>query len=1093
MLYCTAVRRIGGKRALGALLVVAAVAAVLVAAPAQATVTAVEAADQDGPDDSFFTNEILYAVGVNNALGGGAELCVVDAGVTDGDCAEVAAWGSPNAIATHGTFPPQPIEAPLLPEGTYRILADNGDDGDVVSSQFTVIPCSPGDDCSTELAQAQMQEWKDAAAAVRTGMGAFCLASSVHSGAAGGMAGSALLGSGRRGAIMAEIKGDGVSLAFGPRQSQGAAVALLRTVSCGAFVMYDDIVADPPDPDYKHLEEPAPENLQYLIAGDSEVGTAAHTLEDVRAQGVAHRIGIERYQGAVADSNDGWAAVLADRLGDQALATQAGMRRLGRQLRAAATALEDDGLAAATPEQLADARDIRERVRTSGFMADERAQLVAEGLTDAEIDEVRSQLGEPLPVGSMPMAPQDAAAYAADRVDEATCVDETDLCGFDTLGRAAAAVGGNGRIPPTVTVSPLSVREGDVGVNHGRVLVELSHPSLDFVDGQLALMPQTTAEDEVGLPRPEWFIGSGQTRTYRSVTVANDTADEPTETAELKAVPRFGDPSPPVAVTVLDDDGPGDPPTPARATRGLIAMMAGNEGGNALFFSEPDATELTSVDDGASLSQHALTAWAPGGRWLLVQAIAPTASALAANGEPVYRLRVSGDGEVQGTPVLAVPGKPWASTPSLSPDGRRLVAAQGEGGSFKLVVRPFDPVTGEVGVLHVTGDDPPLENWWSGHGASFSPDGRHIAFAGCAPGLDDCGIWVVPVNDAAVAIGPPVAAHRAPVNATYYPSWSPDGRFLAFREVVDERFGVRTLRVDPDGHPLAATRLVSNLTPYFSSGYPSWSPDSKSLAYATPTDPLLADNAGGSAFVVDLDAAGAAAGAPRQLGLAGWAPQVVWGSPPDDAPPVTSATVSPAAGADEVHRSSVTVLLQATDNRGVASIEYSVDGAARSVPGDRASFALDRTGTYTIRFRARDTSGNLEGWRERIVRVELPAAPSPSPSPSESESPVSPPPPAVKPAAVVPAAALPSNRRCVSRRRFRIRLRQSKQDPLVRAAVYVGGKRVRVATGKRLTAVIDLRGLPKGKFTVRIVGVTRSGAKALSKRTYRTCRAKRRR
>ena len=95
-------------------------------------------------------------------------------------------------------------------------------------------------------------------------------------------------------------------------------------------------------------------------------------------------------------------------------------------------------------------------------------------------------------------------------------------------------------------------------------------------------------------------------------------------------------------------------------------------------------------------------------------------------------------------------------------------------------------------------------------------------------------------------------------------------------------------------------------------------------------------------------------------------------------------------------------------------------------------------------------------------------------------------------AAVVPAAILPSNRRCVSRRRFRIRLRQTKTDPLVRASIFLGKKRVQVLSGKRLTAVIDLRGLPKGKFTVRIVGTTRSGAKALSKRTYRTCRPKRR-
>src|SRR5687767_9614148 len=115
LLYCAAMGFIGGRRTRGASLLIAGFVACLAAAPAQATVTNVEAADQDGPNDSFYTNEILYAIGVNNALGGGAELCVVDAGVTEGDCAEVAAWGSPNAIATHGTFPPQPIQARCCP------------------------------------------------------------------------------------------------------------------------------------------------------------------------------------------------------------------------------------------------------------------------------------------------------------------------------------------------------------------------------------------------------------------------------------------------------------------------------------------------------------------------------------------------------------------------------------------------------------------------------------------------------------------------------------------------------------------------------------------------------------------------------------------------------------------------------------------------------------------------------------------------------------------------------------------------------------------------------------------------------------------
>ena len=59
------------------------------------------------------------------------------------------------------------------------------------------------------------------------------------------------------------------------------------------------------------------------------------------------------------------------------------------------------------------------------------------------------------------------------------------------------------------------------------------------------------------------------------------------------------------------------------------------------------------------------------------------------------------------------------------------------------------------------------------------------------------------------------------------------------------------------------------------------------------------------------------------------------------------------------------------------------------------------------------------------------------------------------------------------------------------ADVFVGKKRVKALRGERLTATVDLRGLPKGKVVVRIVGVTKSGRKALSKRTYRTCVPKR--
>ena len=80
-----------------------------------------------------------------------------------------------------------------------------------------------------------------------------------------------------------------------------------------------------------------------------------------------------------------------------------------------------------------------------------------------------------------------------------------------------------------------------------------------------------------------------------------------------------------------------------------------------------------------------------------------------------------------------------------------------------------------------------------------------------------------------------------------------------------------------------------------------------------------------------------------------------------------------------------------------------------------------------------------------------------------------------------------ATRKCRSRRNFRIRLREPKADPLVRATVSVNAKRVRVVVGSRLTAPVDLRNLPKGRYTVKIVATTASSRVIQGTRKYRTC------
>jgi hypothetical protein len=98
-----------------------------------------------------------------------------------------------------------------------------------------------------------------------------------------------------------------------------------------------------------------------------------------------------------------------------------------------------------------------------------------------------------------------------------------------------------------------------------------------------------------------------------------------------------------------------------------------------------------------------------------------------------------------------------------------------------------------------------------------------------------------------------------------------------------------------------------------------------------------------------------------------------------------------------------------------------------------------------------------------------------------------------KPAGVI---GLPSNRKCVSRRKFRIRIRQPGGIQIQTALVFLNGKKIRVLTRKvfqkkRKVANVNLRGLPRGTFKVRIVVLTAEGKTLRGTRKYRTCTKKR--
>ncbi len=92
----------------------------------------------------------------------------------------------------------------------------------------------------------------------------------------------------------------------------------------------------------------------------------------------------------------------------------------------------------------------------------------------------------------------------------------------------------------------------------------------------------------------------------------------------------------------------------------------------------------------------------------------------------------------------------------------------------------------------------------------------------------------------------------------------------------------------------------------------------------------------------------------------------------------------------------------------------------------------------------------------------------------------------VQGATVVTPKPTPQPVACVSRRLFVLHVQNVKRLDIVSAVIYVDGREVR-ATSRDLSAPVDLRGLPKGTFVVRIVAKTASGRTVTGRRTYHTC------
>lgn len=166
---------------------------------------------------------------------------------------------------------------------------------------------------------------------------------------------------------------------------------------------------------------------------------------------------------------------------------------------------------------------------------------------------------------------------------------------------------------------------------------------------------------------------------------------------------------------------------------------------------------------------------------------------------------------------------PWYLAPALSPDGEQFVfLSQRDGFSFDLFLA--DAATGRVRRKLVesarSGDFESLR--YMNSSASFSPDGRFIAFAAKTGGRDALYLYDVRRGRIWKKLG-------FDLNGVANPSWAPDGRRIVFTGMDG---GLSDLFVtDLEGRLERLTRDA------YADLLPAWSPDGSTIAFTTDRGP----------------------------------------------------------------------------------------------------------------------------------------------------------------------------------------------------------------------------------------------------------------
>src|SRR5687768_15189194 len=166
---------------------------------------------------------------------------------------------------------------------------------------------------------------------------------------------------------------------------------------------------------------------------------------------------------------------------------------------------------------------------------------------------------------------------------------------------------------------------------------------------------------------------------------------------------------------------------------------------------------------------------------------------------------------------------PWFLSPSISPDGKKMVyLSQRDGFFFDLWLA--DAVNGKpIRKLVSAAQNADFESLrYMTSGASFSPDGNYVTFAAQTQGRDALYVYDLRRNQVVKKV-------KLELEGIEGPSFSPDGQRIVFSGLDG---GISDLFVTDLSGKLE--RLTDDR---FADLTPSWSPDGKSIAFTTDRGP----------------------------------------------------------------------------------------------------------------------------------------------------------------------------------------------------------------------------------------------------------------